>query len=204
MSNEVRSPSTQESAGVAEAGMPEGGRMAGTAEGPGPSAAAERPSYEQMLLTVQDAQAKADEHWNQLLLARAELENTRRRAQRDVENAHKYALEKFVGELLPVRDSLEMGLAAANSAEADGQKLREGMDITLRMLTTALEKFGVKEENPLGLKFNPERHQAMALQAASGVEPNTVMAVHQKGYLLNDRLIRAAMEHKGTKIDAKA
>lgn len=207
MTNEASNTSAPATAGGPETGMPEGVQ---------PQNEGEQATYGQLLLTLQDAQAKADDHWNQLLLARAELENTRRRAQRDVESAHKYALEKFVNELLPVKDSMEMGLAAANNAGAEIQKVREGMELTLRILSSAFEKFGVKEENPLGVKFNPERHQAMTMQPAPGVEPNTVTAVFQKGYLLNDRLIRPAMvvvstgvagpdhENKGMKIDEKA
>lgn len=156
--------------------------------------AAERdPSHEQLLITLQDAQAKADQHWNQLLLARAETENVRRRAERDVESAHKYALEKFVRELLPVRDSLELGLAATEGEQTDLGKIREGMELTLKVFGNALEKFGVKAVDPKGDRFNPELHQAMAMQETSDVEPNTVLTVYQKGYTLNDRLLRPAM-----------
>lgn len=155
-------------------------------------AAGEQLSHEQLLLTLQDAQAKADQHWNQLLLARAELENVRRRAERDIEGAHKYALERFVNELLPVKDSLELGLAAAGEGP-DVAKIREGMELTLKMLATALEKFGVKAIDPKGEKFNPELHQAMAMQEVKDMEPNLVLTVYQKGYTLNDRLIRPAM-----------
>lgn len=160
---------------------------------PPEGAPAEQISYEQLLLTLQDAQTKADEHWNQLLRTRAEMENLRRRAERDVENAHKYALEKFVDELLPVRDSLEMGLIAASDEEADIVKIREGFDMTVKMMRSAMEKMGVKEINPLGEKFNPELHQAMVAQEAADAEPNTVLAVYQKGYLLNDRVVRPAL-----------
>lgn len=152
----------------------------------------EQLSHEQLMLTLQDAQAKADQHWNQLLLARAELENVRRRAERDIEGAHKYALERFVNELLPVKDSLELGLAAAGEG-GDVIKLREGMELTLKMLSTALEKFGVKTIDPKGERFNPDLHQAMAMQEIRDVEPNVVLTVYQKGYTLNDRLIRPAM-----------
>jgi molecular chaperone GrpE len=173
---------------------------------------AEELSHEQLMLTLQDAQAKADQHWNQLLLARAELDNTRRRSERDVENAHKYALEKFVRELLPVKDSLELGLAAALGEGSELEKLREGMELTLKMLSAAMEKFGVSEVDPKGAKFDPERHQAMAMQESPTAEPNTVMTVYQKGYLLNDRLIRPAMvvvakaaaEKKGPSVDERA
>ena len=184
-------------------------RQAG--EGPGDEAEEEL-SHEQLLLTLQDAKAKADQHWNQLLLARAELDNNRRRNERDVENAHKFALEKFVRELLPVKDSLELGLAAALGEGTELEKLREGMALTLKMLGAAMEKFGVSEVDPAGEKFNPERHQAMAMQESPTAEANTVLTVYQKGYLLNDRLIRPAMvvvssaagENKGPSLDERA
>ncbi len=185
-------------------------------EGQAPQSAAEQdePSREQLLLTLQDAQAKADQHWNQLLLARAETDNVRRRAERDVESAHKFALEKFVRELLPVKDSLELGLAAAEGEQAELAKIREGMELTLKVFTIALEKFGVQvvDPAPKGDKFNPEFHQAMAMQETRDVEPNTVLTVYQKGYLLNERLIRPAMVvvsravagQDGPKVDERA
>ena len=144
---------------------------------------------------LEDARAKADEHWNQLLRANAELENSKRRARQDIENAHKYALEKFVQELLPVKDSLEMGLAAAdNSSGQEGTNaLKEGIVLTLKMFETALEKFSVQMLDPLGEAFDPSSHQAMTLQESTEHAPNTVIAVMQKGYRLNDRLIRPAM-----------
>ena len=156
--------------------------------------AAEQSSEDELLLTLQDAQAKADEYWNQLLRARAELTNIQRRSQRDLENAHKHGLEKFVRELLPVKDSLELGLSAADGEELDVDKLREGMEMTLKLFNDTVGKFGVSEIDPAGEPFNPEYHQAMSTQpAGEEVEPNTVMTVYQKGYLLNDRLIRPAM-----------
>lgn len=150
-------------------------------------------SSEDLALLLEDARAKADDHWNQAMRIQAELENTRRRAQADVEKAHKYGLEKFAQELLPVKDSLEMGLAAAEGEAESIAKLREGTELTLKLLTGVLEKFGVKEVNPLGQPFNPELHQAMTVQPSEEHAPNTVTAVMQKGYLLNDRLIRPAM-----------
>jgi len=152
-------------------------------------------THEELLLTLQDAQAKADEYWNQLLRAQAELDNFQRRSRRELENAHKFALEKIVRELLPVIDSLELGLAAAAQDQdaADASRLREGMELTLKMLLSATEKFGVKVVDPVGEVFNPELHQAMTTQSSAEVAPNTVLSVYQKGYLLNDRLIRPAM-----------
>jgi len=140
-----------------------------------------------------DARNKADEHWDQCVRLQAELENLRKRNERDLANAHKFALEKFAAELLPVRDSLEMGIAAAAEESASVEHLREGSELTLKMLTSALEKFNVKEINPLNEQFNPEYHEAMSMQERADVAPNTVVTVVQKGYLLNDRLIRPAM-----------
>jgi molecular chaperone GrpE len=145
----------------------------------------------QALLT--DARSKADEHWEQCLRLQAELENLRKRAERDLAQAHKFALEKFAAELLPVRDSLEMGVAAATEDSASVAHLREGSELTLKLLTSALEKFNIQEINPLNEKFNPEYHEAMSMQERADVPPNTVVTVVQKGYLLNDRLIRPAM-----------
>lgn len=150
-------------------------------------------TQEELLLTLQDAQAKAEEHWNQLLLAKAELENFKRRAERDLENAHRYGLEKVAKELLPIRDSMEMGLTAADGGGEDSVKVKEGIELTLKMFDTLLEKIGVTEIDPVGGKFNPEFHQAMSTQKVADKEPNTVLTVYQKGYLLNDRLIRPAM-----------
>ncbi len=153
-------------------------------------------SYEQLLLTLQETRAQADEHRDQLLRTRAEMENLRRRAERDLENAHKYGLERFINEILPVKDSLEMGLlvVSKDSAEAvDMDKVREGMDLTLKMMQALLQKMAVREINPLGEKFNPDRHQAMMAQETTDAEPNTVLAVYQKGYSLNDRVVRPAM-----------
>ncbi len=151
-------------------------------------------AHEALLLSLQDAQAKADEYWNELLRARAELSNLQRRAERDVSSAHKYGLERFAGELLPVLDSLEMGLnAAGEGGNTDPGKLREGMALTLKLLVTATEKYGITPIDPRGERFNPELHQAMATQAVPGVEPNTIVTVYQKGWLLNDRLLRPAM-----------
>jgi len=156
-----------------------------------------KPTYEELGQMLEQAQAKAEEYWNQALRVQAEAENSRRRAERDVENAHKYALERFVNDLLPVKDSLEMGEAAARAAQAnesaDLAKIREGLELTQKMLAAAVAKFGVVEVNPIGEKFNPERHQAMSMQDLPDAAPNTVVAVFQKGYLLNERLLRPAM-----------
>ncbi len=136
------------------------------------------------------AEKKAEENWGLLLRTKAEMENLRRRTQKDLESAHKFAVEKFVLELLPIKDSMELGLANEN---VDAQALREGMQLTLNMLQNAFGKFKIAEINPLEQKFDPELHQAMSVQPNDEVEPNTVIAVMQKGYTLNDRLVRPAM-----------
>jgi len=142
---------------------------------------------------LQQAETKAQENWDKLLRVQAEMENVRRRAERDVENAHKYALEKFAAELLPVKDSLELGAAAAQKEDADVARLREGTELTLKLLEDALGKFGIKVVDPLEQPFNPEFHQAMSMIEAPDKKPNTVVAVMQKGYTLNERLLRPAM-----------
>lgn len=142
---------------------------------------------------LEQALAKAEENWKLYLSARAEMENIRKRAERDLQNAHKFALKDFVDALLPVKDSLEMGIAAAGGEGLDPGRLREGSELILKMLASVLEKFGVQELNPVGTKFNPDLHQAMAMQPSEEFEPNTVLQVAQKGYMLNERLIRPAM-----------
>lgn len=141
---------------------------------------------------LEDARAKADDHWDQLLRTKAEMDNLRRRAERDVESAHKYAIEKFCQELLPVIDSMEMGINAATD-DADVAKLKEGMEMTFNMLTGAVGKFGVEVVDPIEQPFNPDLHQAISMQPNADLPPNTVMAVMQKGYSLNGRLVRPAM-----------
>lgn len=140
-----------------------------------------------------EAQAKADDNWDQLVRTRAEMENIRRRSERELANAHKYALEKFAQELLPVIDSMEMGVLAAQDENADVSKLREGTEMTLKMFETAIEKFGIKSVHPHGEAFNPEHHQAMTMLDSPEHEPNMIIDVMQKGYLLNERLVRPAM-----------
>jgi molecular chaperone GrpE len=141
---------------------------------------------------LQDARNKADSHWDQCLRLQADIDNLRKRNERDLANAHKFALEKFAVDLLPVKDSLEMGLAAAGE-NADIARLKEGGELTLKMLASAMDKYNIKEINPLNEIFNPEYHEAMSMQEREDVAPNTVVTVVQKGYLLNERLIRPAM-----------
>ena len=150
-------------------------------------------SDEHLQQQLEEAEAKAKENWDQLLRVKAEQENLRRRHEREVENAHKYALERFVQDLLPVIDSLEMGAEAAASEGATLDKVREGTELTLKMLLSTIDKFGIQAVHPEGEPFNPEYHQAMSMLESPEHAANTVMNVMQKGYTLNERLIRPAM-----------
>ncbi|OOZ36240.1 nucleotide exchange factor GrpE [Solemya velesiana gill symbiont] len=148
---------------------------------------------EDLRLLLEDARSKADEHWDQLVRARAEVDNLRKRHERELENAHKFALERFVSELLAVRDSMELGLGATQEEGADLDKLIEGTELTLKLLSDVMERFDVVQISPEGEPFNPEFHQAMSMQPRDDVPPNTVVTVIQKGYTLNGRLVRPAM-----------
>ena len=147
------------------------------------------PSDTESALAV--AEAKAAEHWDRYLRTAAEVENVRKRATRDVEHARKYALESFSRELLAVRDSLEMGIQAADNADA--ASLLEGSEATLKLLTSTLERFGIEIVDPEGEPFDPEFHEAMTMQPSADAEPGSVLTVVQKGYSLNGRLLRPAM-----------
>jgi molecular chaperone GrpE len=140
-----------------------------------------------------ELQAKADENWDRYLRSAAEVENVRKRAVRDVEHARKYALESFGRELLDVRDSLELGLTAADEADtADVESIVAGCQATLKLLSTTFERFGVVEVDPEGEPFDPEFHEAMTVQPSADAEPGSVLTVIQKGYTLNGRLLRPA------------
>lgn len=150
-------------------------------------------SADELAAKLEEAENKAADSWEQLLRTKAEMDNLRRRTQKDLENAHKFALEKFVSELLPVIDSMALGLDAAKQENSTVESLQQGTELTMNMLKQVFEKFNVTEVDPQGEKFNPDHHQAMSMQENHELEPNTVMAVMQKGYLLNDRLVRPAM-----------
>jgi len=145
---------------------------------------------DRLVADLADAQARAKEHYDGYLRAVAEMENVRKRGQRDVESASRYAIERFAGELLDVRDSLELGIAAG--AGADPARLVEGMEATLRLVNRAFEKSGISVVDPQGQAFNPEFHEAMVTQPTPDHPPGTVLAVVQKGYVLNGRLLRPA------------
>ncbi|WP_125560203.1 nucleotide exchange factor GrpE [Pseudoalteromonas rubra] len=125
--------------------------------------------------------------------AAADSENVRRRAAQDVEKAQKFALEKFSNELLPVVDNLERAIEFADKENEATKSILEGIEMTLKSFNDALAKFGVEAVSPQGEAFNPELHQAMSIQPSNDVSPNTVLAVMQKGYILNGRLLRPAM-----------
>ncbi|MCJ7556542.1 MAG: nucleotide exchange factor GrpE [Gammaproteobacteria bacterium] len=136
------------------------------------------------------ARAQAEDFRDQLLRARAEMDNVRKRSDRELERAHKYGVERLAGELLPVVDSLEIGLEAATGETQEA--VAEGMRATLKLLISALEKFGISCLDPLGEPFNPEWHEAMATQPSPDAEPNSVLLVVQKGYRIHDRVLRPA------------
>ena len=137
-----------------------------------------------------EVQAKADENWERYVRALAEADNIRKRAGRDVEHAHKFALERFGKELLGVKDTLEMGLAVEG---ASVESLLEGSNATLKLLASTLERFGIVEVDPAGEPFDPDFHEAISMQPSDDVEPGSVVTVVQKGYTLNGRLLRPAM-----------
>lgn len=149
---------------------------------------------QQELQTVLDQlaeeQKKTAEHWDRLLRVQAELENVKRRAEKDMSNAHKFGLEKILKELLPVLDSLEMALQALASLEAEH---RTGVELTHKLLLSALEKQGIQVINPLNQPFNPQHHEAVTTQVNPETAPDTVLSVMQKGYLLHERLLRPAL-----------
>lgn len=138
-------------------------------------------------------QEAAQRERDSVMRARAETDNIRRRAEQDVEKAHKFALEKFSNELLPVIDSLERALDLADKSNPDLAAMIEGIELTLKSMLDAVRKFGVEQVGEVNVPFNPEVHQAMTMMESDQHEPNQVMMVMQKGYTLNGRLIRPAM-----------
>jgi molecular chaperone GrpE len=155
-----------------------------------PETAAQLVELERLQQALAEAEERSRNHWDQYLRAVADTENVRKRAQRDIESANRYGLEKFAAELLPVWDSLE--LAVQNADKADLPSLVQGQKATLQLLAKGLEKIGVKPINPLGEPFDPARHEAMLAQESPTAEPNSVLQVVQPGYELNGRLLRPA------------
>ncbi len=159
----------------------------------GEQLAKEEISIEELQKELKLAKQKAEENWDKVVRSQAEMDNLKRRTQKDLENAHKYGLEKFAKELLSVIDSLELGIQASTSDAPEVVSLREGSELTIKQFESVFAKFNIEAIDPLGQPFNPELHQAMTMQPSADVEPNTVINVFQKGYVLNGRLIRPAM-----------
>jgi len=150
-------------------------------------------SVENLQKQLAKAEQKAADNLDKALRVQAEMENLKRRTQKDLDSAHKYGLEKFAKELLSVIDSLELGIQAATSDIPEVVKLKEGSELTIAQFESVFAKFNIEALNPMGEAFNPEFHQAMTMVPSPDAEPNTVINVFQKGYVLNGRLIRPAM-----------
>lgn len=152
--------------------------------------ALEAPNYADLEEKLTLAEQKAHENWEKSVRAVAELENVRRRAERDVTNAHRYSLEKMIVSLLPVIDSLEQALQLSDKETHGG--MAEGLELTLKLFLDVLEKHEVRAIDPLGAMFDPQEHEAMSMVAAPHAESNSIVTVFQKGYKLHDRVIRPA------------
>ncbi|WP_426143169.1 nucleotide exchange factor GrpE [Pseudomonas sp. DWP3-1-2] len=155
--------------------------------------AAEAASGEELVTRVQMLEEQLAAAQDQSLRVAADLQNVRRRAEQDVEKAHKFALERFAGDLLPIVDSLERGLELSDANDESIRPMREGIELTLKMFHDTLKRYQLEPIEPHGQPFNAEHHQAMAMQESADVEPNSVLKVFQKGYQLNGRLLRPAM-----------
>lgn len=162
-------------------------------ESPAIEANSEEISVPDLFKRLNEAEQKAQENFDKMLRMQAETENQKRRMQKDLENAHKFALERFAKELLTVIDSLELGIQASNSSSPEVVKLREGSELTLKQFEATLAKFNIVAVEAQDKPFNPEHHQAVSTVPNADVPPNTVINVFQKGYLLNERLLRPAM-----------
>ena len=161
----------------------------GVTETSGESEGTTEESIAEVKAQLDTAQQKADENWDKFMRLQAEMDNLRKRSEKQVSDAHKFASQKIVEALLPVVDSLEMGM----QAEGDLDSIREGMNLTMKQFSGVMEKFNIEAVDPKGEAFNPEFHQAMSMQPCENQEDNTVSMVMQKGYTLNGRLIRPAM-----------
>ncbi len=155
-----------------------------------PETAAQLVEMERLQQALAQAEERAKNHWEQYLRAVAEQDNVRKRAQRDIESANRYGLEKFAAELIPVMDSLELAIQAKDGV--DPRVLVEGSQATLRLLAKAFEKLGINELDPVGERFDPAKHEAMLAQESRTAEPDSVLQVVQRGYELNGRVLRPA------------
>ena len=158
-----------------------------------PEAAAQADDLDGLKTKLAEAEKKAAENWDKALRATAELENVRRRVQREADAQQKYALERILGELIAVNDSLELGLKAVAGENEETRKHLEGLELTHKQLWATLERYGVSPIDPKGQPFNPELHEAVSMLESAEVAPNHVVSVMQKGYKVHDRLLRPAM-----------
>jgi molecular chaperone GrpE len=158
-----------------------------------PEATAAQAGNDELGARVQQLEEQLAGAQDQALRVAADVQNMRRRAEQDVEKAHKFALEKFAGDLLPIVDSLERGLELSSADDESIRPMREGIELTLKMFHDTLKRYNLEQLDPQGEPFNAEHHQAMAMQESADVEPNSVLKVFQKGYQLNGRLLRPAM-----------
>ena len=142
---------------------------------------------------LQEAQQSAKDNWDKLLRSQAEMENLKRRTTKDLENAHKFALDGFVKALLEVSDSLTMGIKSAKDEKATIETTTEGLELTMKVFNSTLEKFGVESINPIDEKFDPELHEAVTMAPMPDKKSNTVLEVIQTGFTLNGRLVRPAL-----------
>lgn len=179
---------------------PEENQLDGPDHGNAAASGAEDSAAEVSGDVVETLKAEIASLRDQLLRSAAEMENIRRRSSQDVEKAHKFAIEKFAGELLPVADSLEKAVETAQAAVAEAgadsaaaKAIAEGVELSLKLFVDKLGKGGIEQIDPLGHPFDPQQHEAMAMVENPDAEPNTVIDVMQKGYALNGRLVRAAM-----------
>ena len=174
---------------------PAAGTPAAPAESGTPHDLEPVPEIDQLRAELEQARTEAGENLDRFLRAKAEAENIRRRAEADVTAAHKYALDRFAAEIISVRDSLDLArmVELPKDTSPAVQKMHEGLDLTLKLMDSVFQKFGVTRLDPKGQKFDPERHQAISMVDSVEVPPGHVVNVVQKGYLLNDRLLRPAM-----------
>lgn len=188
MANEEQNPNTE------EAPVTETAQVEPEVEVDAPEQAeAGGADTEALAAKVEELEAQLQEAKEQALRAAAEAQNVRRRAEQDVEKAHKFALEKFSKDMLPVADNLERAVAAFEGADESAKSLLEGVELTLKTLMDALKRHKLEAVDPEGEPFDPQFHQAMSMVESPDVEPNTVLNVFQKGYTLNGRLVRPAM-----------
>ncbi len=178
---------------AAEQPVPEEAQEAPAQESDVEATDQEAPSIESLQARIEELTAELAQTKEQVLRAHADAQNARRRAEQDVEKAHKFGVERFVNDILPVADNLERAIDASKSETADVGTLVEGVELTLKSLLDGLNRHKVEQVNPEGQPFDPQLHQAMTAQEHADVEPNTVLNVFQRGYTLHGRLVRPAM-----------